>query len=71
MGPGDGSALPIMEMPERTGMLGCERRKGFSMLRPFWRRRSVVLLLFWGSAGVTRSTTVGGTSGMFLVQRMM
>jgi hypothetical protein len=29
----------------------------------------VVLLLFLGSAGVIRSTAVGETSGMFLVQR--
>ena len=69
MWPGEGSALPIMEIAERMGMLGCGRKNGFSMLRPFCRRIRVVLLLFLGRAGVIRSTAVGETSGMFLVQR--
>jgi hypothetical protein len=69
--PGEGSALPMRETPERTGVVGCEVRKGFSMLRPFWMRTRVVCVLSSGRAGTTRSTTVGEMSGMFLVARRM
>jgi hypothetical protein len=59
-----------MEMPERMGTFGCGRRNGLSMFKPFWRRRSAVLPLFLGSAGVISSTAVGEVSGIFFVQRM-
>jgi hypothetical protein len=35
MWPGDGSELPIRDMPERTTVVGWDAKKGFSMLRPF------------------------------------
>jgi len=69
--PGVSSALPMRDTPERTGVLGCDARKGFSMLSPFCRSTSVVWVFDGGRAGMTRSTTVGGTSGTFLVERRM
>jgi hypothetical protein len=69
MWPGDGSALPMRDTPESTVVVGWDDRKGFSMFRPFCIRTIVVWVLLLVRAGVTRSITVGGTSGMFLVER--
>lgn len=71
MWPGAGSALPMSETPEMTGVLGWESRKGFSMLRPFWMRTRMVWVFEAGRAGATRVEMEGGMSGMFLVERRM
>jgi hypothetical protein len=42
MWPGDGSALPMRDTPERMGVVGFVVWKGFSMLSPFWMRTRVV-----------------------------
>jgi hypothetical protein len=69
MRPGEGSALPIRDTPERTVVVGLEARKGFSMLRPFWMRTRVVWVFDAGRAGPTRAEMEGGMSGVFLVER--
>ena len=38
---GMGSAEPMSETPESSGVEGKAARKGRSMLRPFWRRSVV------------------------------
>jgi hypothetical protein len=69
MRPGAGSALPMSETPERTGVLGWDSRNGFSMLRPFWMRTTVVWVFDAGRAGATMVEMEGGISGVFLVER--
>jgi hypothetical protein len=69
MWPGEGSALPMRDTPERIGVVGCVVWKGFSMLSPFWMRTRVVWVFDWGRAGATRVAMVGWMSGVFLVER--
>jgi hypothetical protein len=71
MWPGDGSALPMRDTPERMGVVGFVVWKGFSILSPFWIRTRVVWVFDWRRAGAMRVATVGGMSGVFLVERRM
>jgi hypothetical protein len=61
----------MSDTPERTGVLGWDARKGFSMFRPFWMRTRVVCVFDAGRAGATRVVMEGGMSGVFLVERRM